>query len=332
MDNFVNASGCDGGANDLGHFIKSAERPVHRDQYSNEIKHEEMDNDFNLIRNASERPTQLEIENYMNKLSMDGGPPIFQNDEEANEYLAMSNQDFDANKQMDWMNNFWGNFMPSNSADTYNYQFKPENPFIQHPSPFEAAMDHYHKGSLNDAILAFEATVHQDPQSSDAWRWLGTAHAENDEDKLAKINPSDVDIHTVLGVLWNLTREYEHAEEAFKEAIKLDPNNPSLWNKLGATQANSSRPEGSKDAVHAYRKAIELKPNYLRAWVNMGISYANRKMYDVAAKYYLKALTLHSAPHIWSYLRLSLNCMERSDLAALVEERNVDLFRKDFKF
>ena len=47
----------------------------------------------------------------------------------------------------------------------------------------------------------------------------------------AEINPTDVDIHTVLGVLWNLTREYNHAEEAFKEAVKLDPENPSLWNK-----------------------------------------------------------------------------------------------------
>lgn len=42
--------------------------------------------------------------------------------------------------------------------------------------------------------------------------------------------------------------------------------------------------------VHAYRRAIDLKPNYVRAWVNMGISYANQGMFDVAAKYYLKAL------------------------------------------
>lgn len=42
--------------------------------------------------------------------------------------------------------------------------------------------------------------------------------------------------------------------------------------------------------MHAYRRAIDLKPNYVRAWVNMGISYANQGMFDVAAKYYLKAL------------------------------------------
>lgn len=106
----------------------------------------------------------------------------------------------------------------------------------------------------------------------------------------ATINPNDPDVHTVLGVLWNLTREYSNAEAAFREAIRLDPTNYTLYNKLGATQANSSRPDGSKDAVLAYRKALEMKPNYVRAWVNMGISYANQNMYDLAAKYYLKAL------------------------------------------
>jgi peroxin-5 len=39
--------------------------------------------------------------------------------------------------------------------------------------------------------------------------------------------------------------------EAFKNAIKLKPDDPQLWNKLGATQANSSR---SQEAVHAYQR------------------------------------------------------------------------------
>jgi tetratricopeptide (TPR) repeat protein len=105
-----------------------------------------------------------------------------------------------------------------------------------------------------------------------------------------KINPRDADLHAVLGVLWNLTREYDKAEEAFKTAVSIDTSNYSFWNKLGATQANSPRPDGSKDAVYAYRQALERKPNYVRAWVNMGISYANQRKYNLAAKYYLKAL------------------------------------------
>ena len=117
-------------------------------------------------------------------------------------------------------------------------------------------------------------------------------------------NPQDPDLHTVLGVLFNLSRDFDAAIASFTEATKLEPTSYSLWNKLGATQANSPSPEGSKQAgscyditecsitllVYAYRRALELKPNYVRAWVNMGISYVNQGKYPTAAKYYLRAL------------------------------------------
>ena len=49
----------------------------------------------------------------------------------------------------------------------------------------------------------------------------------------------------------------------------MRPQDYSLWNKLGATLANSSQ---SGEAITAYQKALDLKPNYMRAWTNMGIS------------------------------------------------------------
>ncbi len=34
-------------------------------------------------------------------------------------------------------------------------------------------------------------------------------------------------------------------------------------------------------------------------------------MYDLSSKYYLKALSLNpTANHVWSYLRISLDCMQ----------------------
>ncbi|ONM02711.1 Peroxisome biogenesis protein 5 [Zea mays] len=89
----------------------------------------------------------------------------------------------------------------------------------------------------------------------------------------AQMSPEDADVHIVLGVLYNLSREYDKAIASFKTALQLKPQDYSLWNKLGATQANSIQ---SADAILAYQQALDLKPNYVRAWANMGISYANQ--------------------------------------------------------
>lgn len=67
----------------------------------------------------------------------------------------------------------------------------------------------------------------------------------------SKISPDDADVHIVLGVMYNLSREYEKAIEAFQTALKLKPRDYSLWNKLGATQANSVQ---SADAIFAYQQ------------------------------------------------------------------------------
>lgn len=67
----------------------------------------------------------------------------------------------------------------------------------------------------------------------------------------AQLSPEDADVHIVLGVLYNLSREYDRAIGAFKTALKLKPQDYSLWNKLGATQANSIQ---SADAIMAYQQ------------------------------------------------------------------------------
>lgn len=69
----------------------------------------------------------------------------------------------------------------------------------------------------------------------------------------AQMSPEDADVHVVLGVLYNLSREFDKAIASFKTALKLKPRDYSLWNKLGATQANSVQ---SADAIDAYQQVI----------------------------------------------------------------------------
>ncbi|KAG8386585.1 hypothetical protein BUALT_Bualt03G0163600 [Buddleja alternifolia] len=141
----------------------------------------------------------------------------------------------------------------------------------------------------------------------------------------AKLSPDDADVHIVLGVMYNLSREYDKAIEAFQTALKLKPRDYSLWNKLGATQANSVQ------RLFVAFQALDLKPNYVRAWANMGISYANQGMYEDSIRYYVRALAMNpKADNAWQYLRISLSCASRNDMLDACDSRNLDLLQKEF--
>ncbi|CAO2207156.1 unnamed protein product [Urochloa humidicola] len=144
----------------------------------------------------------------------------------------------------------------------------------------------------------------------------------------AQMSPEDADVHIVLGVLYNLSREYDKAIASFKTALQLKPQDYSLWNKLGATQANSVQ---SADAILAYQKALDLKPNYVRAWANMGISYANQGLYEDSIRYYVRAVAMNpKADNAWQYLRISLGNASRADMIAACDARNLDALQKEF--
>ncbi|KAL1528641.1 hypothetical protein AB1Y20_009979 [Prymnesium parvum] len=148
--------------------------------------------------------------------------------------------------------------------------------------------------------------------------------------RAAELAPGNADIHAVLGVLYNLSRDYSLAVKAFEAALRLRPGDYSLWNKLGATQANAMSCEA---AVPCYVQALECKPQYVRALSNLGISYGNMRNYEAAAQCYLKAVSLNpDAKHIWNYLTMTFVSMSRPDLVEKAGRGDPNAFLTDFDF
>ena len=120
--------------------------------------------------------------------------------------------------------------------------------------------------------------------------------------RAAQLSPSgptlDPDVQVGLGVLFYGAEEYEKAVDCFNAALASreegSTNNSRdvhlLWNRLGATLANSGR---SEDAIAAYERALQLNPNFVRARYNLGVSCINIGCFPEAAQHLLGALAMH---------------------------------------
>ena len=193
----------------------------------------------------------------------------------------------------------------------------------------------------------------------------------------AQLSPSgehmDPDVQVGLGVLFYCAEEYDKAVDCFSAALASTESGTSnqqeqlhlLWNRLGATLANSGR---SEEAIDAYEQALNINPNFVRARYNLGVSCINIGCYPEAAQHLLGALSMHriveqegrerareiiggadgvdedrlesmlhiahnQSTNLYDTLRRVFSQMGRRDLAdQVVSGMDVNVFRNEFEF
>ncbi|KAF8316391.1 TPR-like protein [Clavulina sp. PMI_390] len=158
----------------------------------------------------------------------------------------------------------------------------------------------------------------------------------------------DADVQASLGVLFYSNGDYEKARDCFDNALQVRPNDYLLWNRLGSSLSNGSKPE---EALGAYREALRLRPTYTRGIYNVGVACLNIGAYQEATEHFLHALTLRTTPvtsggpgsplpqdsedqadQIWETLIRAFTMMNRPDLVNLAHKGDVNAFKPEFDF
>jgi peroxin-5 len=218
----------------------------------------------------------------------------------------------------------------------------------------------------------------KEPLSSDAEMGFTDRHLLHEKVtnlfiQAAQLSPSgeqmDPDVQVGLGVLFYGVEEYDKAVDCFGAALDSTESGTTnasgqlhlLWNRLGATLANSGR---SEEAIDAYSRALAIRPNFVRARYNLGVSCINIGCFTEAAQHLLGALAMHKvveregkerarevvgegvsegdldnmihqnqSTNLYDTLRRVFGQMGRRDLADLVGAgMDVERFRGEFEF
>lgn len=158
-----------------------------------------------------------------------------------------------------------------------------------------------------------------------------------------QLSTVDPDVQLGLGILFYANEDYDKTIDCFKAALTVKPDDELMWNRLGASLANSNR---SEEAIQAYHRALQLKPSFVRARYNLAVSSMNIGCYKEAAEYLLTALSMHEvegvpvasggsipSTNILETLKRAFIAMERRDLLEKVQPgMDLQQFRSEFNF
>ncbi|PNW73046.1 hypothetical protein CHLRE_14g616750v5 [Chlamydomonas reinhardtii] len=211
------------------------------------------------------------------------------------------------------------------------YVFSEANPFLGDPEAMQKGKDLFRRGVLSEAALALEAVVREHPENAEAWRLLGTVHAENDDDRQAiaammrahQADPRDPAVLLALGVshtnelsAWEATKHLKGwlaAQRAYAPLVEAAGEAPDSSQRLSHTiklfeAAAATAPTDPElhvalgvlhhlgraygPAVEAFERALQLRPGDYSLWNKLGATLANNGRSGEALAAYQKALDL----------------------------------------
>jgi tetratricopeptide (TPR) repeat protein len=104
---------------------------------------------------------------------------------------------------------------------------------------------------------------------------------------VAKKNPNNIEVHSLLASIYDKQRNYQSAISAYKKVIELDPNRDDAHYGLGVVYFKMQR---HNDAIGPLEKSIQLNIDNATAYFYIGKSYEELRDFSKAAEAYEKYL------------------------------------------
>lgn len=222
------------------------------------------------------------------------------------------------------------------STDKPVYPLDEANPFLdKFEDPFAEGLKKMEIGDIPSAVLLFEAAVIKDKQHADAWRWLGTSQAQNENDKLAikalfaclELNPNDGIARFALAV--SSANESKHLQacdhlitylsqnEKYSKLVDIDKY------ELSKLNSNTFSPDHISEPAYnyvrdAFIQAARQSPNNLDSEVQsaLGVIFNIRGEYEKAADCFKAALSVNQDDSLlWNRLGATLANGNKSEAA-----------------
>ncbi|MGD0221373.1 MAG: tetratricopeptide repeat protein [Terriglobia bacterium] len=114
--------------------------------------------------------------------------------------------------------------------------------------------------------------------------------AEQEYRAALRIDPENADLYASLAYVLIRQQRWIDAESALRSALRLDPNNDMAHNNLGVALGTKRDIDG---AIAEFREALRLNPNFADAHANLGAALGIKGEVDGAIAEYREALRLN---------------------------------------